>query len=139
MSRSTLWAGLAVLFGAGVLTGVVSAALYADSERTHRGAHGPAAQHERIMNRLAQQLSLTAEQRAEVEPIVTRTHVAVLALRFSHQPEVEQILTRGMMELKEKLSAEQRSELDRMYARLQQRWQVSKDYLETHGRGTTPP
>ncbi|MBX3302973.1 MAG: hypothetical protein KF693_12235 [Nitrospira sp.] len=139
MSRFKLWAGLIILFGAGVLTGTVVASLYADSERAHRGARGPAAQHERIMKRLTQELSLTAQQQAEVEPIVTRTHVAILSLRFSHQPEVEQILTRGMAELKEKLSSAQQSELERMYADLQQRWQVSRDYLETTKRGMTPP
>lgn len=139
MSRFKLWAGLIILFGAGVLTGVVGTSLYTDSERTHRGARGPAAQHERIMKRLTQELSLTAQQQAEVEPIVTRAHVAILSLRFSHQPEVEQILTEGMTELKEKLSSTQQSELERMYADLQQRWQVSRGYLETNKRGMTPP
>ena len=130
MSRSKLWAGLIVLFTAGVLTGIVGTLLYVDSGRMHRGAHGPAAQHERIMKRLAQELSLTAQQRSEIEPIVTRAHVAILELRFSHQAEIEQILTKGMAQLKEKLSATQQPELDRMYKGLQQRWQVSRDYLE---------
>jgi hypothetical protein len=55
--------------------------------------------------------------------------VALLELRFAHQPEVERILTHAMAELKMKLSAMQQPELDRMYAGLEQRWQVSRDYL----------
>jgi uncharacterized coiled-coil protein SlyX len=55
----------------------------------------------------------------------------ILQLRFSHQPEVEQALTQGMAEIKTKLSAEQQKELDALYAKLQRRWQVSRDYLRT--------
>lgn len=130
MSRVKLWAGLVVLFGAGMLTGVVGTCLYHERERAHGGERGPAAQHERIMKRLTQELSLSATQQAEIEPIVTRAHVSILELRFAHQPEIEQILARGIAELKEKLSAEQQPALDRMYAQLQQRWQASRDYTE---------
>jgi hypothetical protein len=104
----------------------------------HRGERGPAAQHERIMKRLTQELSLTAQQQREIEPIVSRTHVAILELRFSHQAEIEQILARGMAELKEKLSATQQPELDRMYAGLEQRWQVSREYLTAQKQRVTP-
>ena len=130
MSRLRLWVGLIVLFGAGALTGIVATCLFMDFERTHRGERGPAAQHERIMKRLTQELSLTPQQQTEIEPIVSRAHVAILELRFSHQAEIEQILATGMAALKEKLSATQQPELDRMYKGLQQRWQVSREYLD---------
>lgn len=130
MSRVKLWAGLVVLFGAGMLSGVVGTCLYHERERAHGGERGPAVQHERIMKRLTQELSLSPTQQAEIDPIVTRAHVSILELRFAHQPEIEQILVRGIAELKEKLSAEQQPALDRMYAQLQQRWQVSRDYTE---------
>lgn len=132
MSRRKLWAGLILLFGAGVFAGVLGTLLYVDSERMHRGEGGPAAQHERIMKRLTQELSLTASQQNEIKPIVTRAQVTILELRFAHQAEIEQILTRGMTELKEKLSPAQQSGLDKMYARLQQRWKVSRDYLDAN-------
>lgn len=138
MSRFKLWSGLIVLFSAGVLTGIVGTCLYFDSGRTHHGDRSPAAQHERIMKRLTQELSLSAQQQTEIEPIVTRAHVAILELRFSHQAEIEQILAKGMAELKEKLSSAQQSELDRMYTKLQQRWQVSRDYLEAKKKETLP-
>lgn len=137
-SRLKLWTGLIVLFGAGALTGIVATCLFMDSERMHRGERGPAAQHERIMKRLTQELSLTAQQQREIEPIVSRTHVAILELRFSHQAEIEQILARGMAELKEKLSVAQQPELDRMYAGLEQRWQVSREYLTAQKQRVTP-
>jgi len=130
MSRSKLWAGLIVLFVTGVLTGVRGTSLYYDSERMHSRERGPAAQHDRIMKRLTQELSLTSQQQAEIEPIVTRAQVAILELRFSRQTDVEQILAKGMAELKAKLSPEQQTGLDKMYRGLQHRWQVSREYLE---------
>lgn len=130
MSRVKLWAGLIVLFGVGILSGILGTCFYHSYEREHRGERGPAAQDERIMKRLTQELSLTATQQTEIEPIVTRAHVAILELRFSHQAEIEQILARGMTELKAKLSSDQQTKLDGMYTRLEQRWQKSREYLD---------
>lgn len=135
MSRLKLWVGLIVLFGAGVATGSIGTSLYTDAERVHRGERGPVAQHERIMKRLTQGLSLTAQQQLEIEPIVSRAHVAILELRFSHQGEIERILSKGMAEIKERLAPEQQAELDKMYGGLQQRWQLSRDYLEAQKNG----
>ncbi|UVT19902.1 MAG: hypothetical protein H8K03_19310 [Nitrospira sp.] len=130
MSRGTLWAGLVVLFGAGILCGVAGSWFYHSYEQERRGERGPAAQHERLMKRLTHELSLTPAQQADIEPLVTRAHVAILELRFAHQAEVEDILTRGVADLKGKLSAEQQVRLDGMYGQLQQRWQKSRDYLD---------
>ena len=138
MSRLKLWVGLIVLFGAGALTGIVATCLFMDFERTHRGERGPTAQHERIMKRLTEGLSLTAQQKAEIEPIVTRAHISLLELRFAHQSQVEQILAHGMAELNGKLSPAQQTELGRMYKGLERRWQVSRDYLETQKHKVAP-
>lgn len=139
MSRSRLWAGLILLFSTGVLAGILGTLFYVNSECMHRGEGGPAAQHDRIMKRLTKELSLTESQQNEIKPIVTRAQVSVLELRFEHQAEIQQILARGMTELREKLSPAQQSGLDKMYARLQQRWQVSRDYLDANRPGSTPP
>jgi uncharacterized coiled-coil protein SlyX len=130
--RLRLWVGLMVLFCAGALTGIVGTCLFMDSDRTHRGERGPAAQQERIMKRLTQELSLTPQQQTEIRPIVSRAHLAILELRFSHQAEIENILNRGMAELREKLTSTQQPELDKMYKRLEQRWQASREYLAAH-------
>jgi len=130
MSRPKLWAGLAVLFAAGVLTGIVGMWLYGNTDRMHQSDQGPAAKQERIMKRLTQELRLTAQQQAEIEPIVGRAHLAILELRFTHQAEVEQILTTGMAEIKPRLSQEQQAGLDRMYAGLRERWQTSRNYIQ---------
>ncbi len=130
MSRVKLWAGLIVLFAAGALTGVVGTCLYHDSERSHRGERGPGVQHERIMKRLTRELSLTPAQQAAVDPIVSRSHVAILELRLAHQPEIDAVLTKAMADLKETLSPAQQAQLDKMYTRLQQRWQKSRDHLD---------
>jgi hypothetical protein len=131
MSRSTVIGGLVVLFVAGVLCGVAGTSFYHTYEREQRGERGAAAQHERIMTRLTQELALTTEQRADIEPIVTRAHVAILEIRFAHQAEIETILTGGMAALKAKLSPDQQTRLESMYARLQRQWTKSRDYLES--------
>lgn len=130
MSRGTVIGGLVVLFVAGVLCGIAGISFYHAYEREQRGERGAAAQHERIMTRLTQELALTAEQRTDIEPIVTRAHVAILEIRFAHQAEVETVLMGGMAALKAKLSPEQQTRLEAMYARLQRRWTKSRDYLE---------
>jgi len=135
MSRMKLWGGLVVLFGAGILSGVVGTCFYHDYEREHRWERGPAGQHERIMKRLTHELSLSPAQQAELDPIVTRAQVAILTLRVAHQPEVEEILTRGIADLKPKLSPDQQMRLTEIYARLQQRWQKSREYLDQAKKG----
>jgi len=43
-----------------------------------------------------------------------------------------------MAELKEKLSVAQQPELNRMYAGLEQRWQISREYLTVQKQRVTP-
>ena len=129
MSRFTLWSGLIVLFLSGALTGAVGTSLYYQYEEEHRWDKGPAGRQERIMKRLAQELSLGASQLAEIEPIVKRAHLEIVEVRVRHQPDIDRILGHGMEELKTKLSAEQQTKLDGLYAQLQRRWQLNRDYL----------
>ncbi len=130
MSRVKLWGGLAILFAAGVLSGVAGAHLYHEAPWAARGERGTDSQHERIMKRLTRELSLTAAQQAEIEPIVARAHVAMLELRLAHQSEVEQILASGMADMKARLSPEQGKKLDAWHERLERRWQKMRDSLE---------
>ncbi|MEP6933519.1 MAG: hypothetical protein ABI988_06210 [Nitrospirota bacterium] len=131
MVPGKVWGGLVVLFTAGVLIGLAGATFYHQYEQEHRWERGPAAKHERIMMRLTHELALTPAQQADIEPMISHTHVEILQLRFAHQPEVEQALTQGMAAIKTKLSVEQQEQLDGLYAKLQWRWQVSRDYLHT--------
>lgn len=131
MVSGKLWGGLVVLFLAGALMGIAGTTLYNQYEQEHRWERGPAAKHERIMKRLTHELALTPAQQADIEPMISRTHVEILQLRFAHQPEVEQALTQGMTEIKTKLSVEQQEKLDGLYVKLQRRWQISRDYLKT--------
>lgn len=130
MTRGKLWGGLIVLFLAGMLTGIVGTCLYHRYEQQHRGEGGPAAKQERLMKHLTQELSLTPEQQADIRPIVKRTHLDILQLRFQHQPEVERIFAKGMAEIKPTLSEDQQTKLDGLFAKLQRRWQDSRDYLQ---------
>lgn len=131
MTQGKLWGGLLVLFLAGVWTGVGGTILYQHYQQEQRWQRGPAGRQERLMKRLTDELSLTPAQSAAIEPIVSRTHVQILELRAKHQPEVDRILADGITEAKTKLSGEQGAKLETLYAKLKQRWQVSRDYLAT--------
>jgi hypothetical protein len=131
MTQGKLWGGLLVLFLAGVLTGVVGAILYQHYEQKQRWERGPAGRQDRLMKRLAEELSLTQAQSEAIEPTVSRAHIQILELRAKHQPELDRIVDQGVNEIKTKLSAEQGAKLDTLYAKLKQRWQVSRDYLRT--------
>ena len=133
MTQGKLWGGLLVLFLAGVLTGIVGTILYQHYEQEQRWQRGPAGRQERLMKRLTEELSLTQAQSDAIKPIVGRAHVQILELRAKHQPEVDRIVADGIAELKTKLSAEQGAKLELLYAKLKQRWQVSRDYLKTAG------
>lgn len=130
MTPGKLWGGLIVLFLAGTLTGIGGTILYHQYVQEDQGERGPAARQERVMKRLTQELSLTPDQQAGIRPIVNRAHVEILQLRFQHQPEVEQIFAQGLVDIKATLSTDQQVKLDELYAQLQRRWQVSRDYLE---------
>jgi hypothetical protein len=131
MTQGKLWGGLLVLFLAGVLTGVVGTILYQHYEQKQRWDRGPTGRQERLMKRLTDELSLTQAQSEAIEPIVSRTHVQILELRAKHQPEVDRILADAITEAKTKLSGEQGAKLETLYAKLKQRWQVSREYLTT--------
>ena len=133
-SRLKLWGGLFVLFCAGAIGGAVADSMFLHAEPSTPREHGPAAHHDRLMKRLTEGLSLTSQQQAEIEPIVSRAHVALLELRFAHQAEVEHILARGMADIKTKLSPSQQPQLDRMYQGLERRWQNSRGYLDAQKR-----
>ncbi|HEX9742788.1 MAG TPA: hypothetical protein VGA17_08370 [Nitrospiraceae bacterium] len=138
MTPGKVWGGLIVLFLAGMLTGIGGMTLYHQYEQERRWERGPAAKQERVMKLLTRELSLSPAQQADIEPIVGRSHVEILELRFSHHPEVEQTLAKRIAEIKTKLSAEQQTQLDGLYAKLQRRWQISLDYLASAKKGMNP-
>jgi hypothetical protein len=135
MTRQKLWIGLVVLFLAGVLTGVVGAALYWQYEQDQREERGPAAKQERVMKKLTHELSLNQAQQAAMKPIVDRTHKQLLRLRFEHQPEVERILAQAIADMKTTLSLDQQHKLDALYAGLRGRWNKSREFLPDAERG----
>ncbi len=96
----------------------------------HHGDRSPVVQHERIMKHLMQELSLTAQQQSEIEPIVSCAHVAILELRFAHQAKIQQILSKGHGGTQREAVFDPAPELDRIYTGPQQRWQASRNYFE---------
>jgi hypothetical protein len=138
MKQAKLWGGLVVIFLAGAVTGIVGTTWYHQSQHEHRWMQGPAAKQQRVMKWLTRELSLSSAQQTEIEPMVSQIHLEILRLRFEHQPEVEQILTKGIASLKTKLSETQQAKLDALYDQLQERWDVSRGYLRARAKGMMP-
>ena len=130
MPKDRSWISLFVLFGAGTLTGIMGTGLYYDDgARTCQEERGPVAQRDQVMKRLVHELSLTATQQTDIDPIDNRVHLAILELRFAHQSEIEEILTHGITDMSTTLSPDQQDELAEMYGRLQYCWQRSRKYI----------
>ena len=138
MTQQRLWIGLVVLFLAGIVTGVAGTTFYWQYEREHQSDQGPVAKQERLMRKLIHDLSLDQAQEAAIKPIVERTYKNLLRLRFHHQPEVEQLLTQGMADMKAALSPEQQTKLDGLYARLRGRWDKSREFMSAPDQGARP-
>lgn len=129
MTQRKLWIGLVVLFLAGIVTGAAGTTLYWQYEHDRRSEQGPADKQDRLMKKLVHELSLDRGQQAAMRPIIERAHKELLRLRFQHQPEVERILTGAMVDMKASLSPDQQRKLNDLYARLQSRWNKSREFV----------
>ncbi|MBX3235096.1 MAG: hypothetical protein KF814_03000 [Nitrospiraceae bacterium] len=115
--------------GCGIVLGVMSDHYYEGSHRDYWREQEMPAHFQEAAAQLTQALALSNAQQAQVEPIVVQAYLQLLELRFAHQPEVERIITQTISRISEHLSPDQQDELGEVYARLQDRWQRSRNYL----------
>jgi len=115
--------GVALVFVAGILTGVAGARLYVKSriEKAIRG--GPDAVRERVMAKLTRELRLSGEQKAEIEPVVKEVQMKLARLRAVYQPEVEQVIGEGIEQINPHLNPRQQEKIRAFYRQVQARWQ----------------
>jgi hypothetical protein len=133
--QKKLLAATLVLLAAGALMGAAGMRVYLAGEQERRWDDGPQEKRDRIMKRLTRELDLTAEQRAEIEPIVTHTQVQMLALRIQQHDKMRLVMDAGMAALKLKLTPEQQGKLDGVRARIDRRWQKMEAYVRNADNG----
>jgi len=125
-----IWSGLAVVFLCGLLLGIVSVTTYEESQRQHKWERGLAGLKPRAMKHLTRELNLSAEQQQQIEPILKQAETELLRLRMAQQPRVDEVLDRTRTTLKLQLNPDQQEKLEALYARLQQRWDRDRQYVQ---------
>ncbi|MGE4560188.1 MAG: hypothetical protein AB7E77_08305 [Desulfobulbus sp.] len=121
MNKGKIWAGMLLIFLAGICTGAVSTKLFLRHRVIAMLNEGPPAIHRLITQRLTRQLDLNPQQQVLIEQQVRATQQRILALRSQYQPEAAAILGEGVREMRKDLSPEQQKKLEQLYREMRQR------------------
>lgn len=124
MKKWKLWAGITLIFISGLIAGSAITGLYLKHRMEKAFHEGPPAIKKLIMHKLTGELHLTDAQKSEIEKIVSETQTELQQLRLRHQPETEEILDRGLEQIKTRLSTEQQAKIDKLYGQAKQRWRL---------------
>lgn len=124
MKKWRLWAGITLVFLSGLIIGAVGTGLYVKMTIAGVLQGGPPAVKKVIVKRLDGELALTADQKAEIDKIVSEAQARLLSLRLQHQPEIEEIIESSIGRMKTKLSKEQQEKLDKLHERLRKNWHI---------------
>lgn len=127
MKKWKLWAGMLLLFLAGVCIGAAGAGLYVRHTVQSILQEGPPAVARLITKKLSHDLGLSGPQQKAVEKVVRETQNRLHNLRQQHWPEAEQIFTSGIHRIKADLSPEQQIKLDASYDRIKERWKMKSE------------
>lgn len=109
MNRRRIWLLFTFIFVAGMLAGAAAMHAYFQAHiwkfmESTRGRH-----HEYFLQQLDKELQLTDAQHAQIEDIVTATHVQLQQLRQRTQPEADAIITRSHQQIEAHLTPTQLS------------------------------
>lgn len=124
MTRGKMIAAMVVVFVAGFLVGVLSTGAVVKRYVQRYINGGPASARQFVVSALDHELKLTPEQREKLQPVISQAHSRLLAVRGNVQPEVDQIFSNAVLEMKVSLTPEQVERLDVLLGRLKQRWSV---------------
>jgi hypothetical protein len=129
-----IWTAVGVVFLCGALVGVALTKAYDNYQQQKKWERGLAGLKPRVMKHLTSELHLSAEQRSEIEAIVTQAEKELLQLRMAQQPRVDTIVAHTIETLKGKLTPQQQNKMDELYGQLQRRWDADRAYV----RGLEP-
>ena len=120
MNKLKLVAGVIILLIVGVLAGSLGTGIYY-KKRVERFESGrlPVSERVRIvLGRFSEDLRLTDEQRTEFEKIIKESQEELMSLGRSIFPEIEKINEKTFASIKEKLTDEQKDNLERLIQRM---------------------
>jgi Spy/CpxP family protein refolding chaperone len=112
-NRWRLWSGVIAIFIVGMIVGGLSATVLMRSHIVHIMRKGPPPRvHEHIVNRLTEDLTLTADQRTAVERIVREFEPRFRAFEEQSRAEVKKIAGQMEDEIRGILTPEQQAKYD---------------------------
>ena len=127
MKRFKPIAGILLIFILGTLTGVLAQRFLEIFKDEHPPHHRNVEQRVNfIIERLTDDLDLSASQREEIRPIVAATEKKVRVIRDEYAPRIQALHDASIAEIKTKLNHGQQAKLDRMHAGWSQRRQDKK-------------
>ncbi len=122
MKKWKLWAGIILVFLAGICIGGVGTGLYIRHAVISLFEGGPPAVTHLVMKRMTRELDLTRSQQVEIGREVREIQERLRELRLRNRPETVQIITSGVDRIREKLQPDQQRKLDVLISRLRARW-----------------
>jgi len=121
MNKLKLAAGVILLLIVGVLAGSLGTGIYYKKrvERFESGGFPVSERVRIILGRFSEDLRLTEEQRTEFEKIIKESQEELMILNRTIFPEIEKINEKTFTLMKEKLTDEQKNELEIMIQKMQ--------------------
>ncbi len=123
------------VFAAGVVTGAAWSWRFGGPGREERPRWAGPGFGGRILERMSEELELTAEQKAELEPIIQRSEEELQMLRRGQLQEVSKIMDRVHGEVAAVLTPDQRTKLEEMRERFRQRAEKMRGEFRREWRG----
>ncbi len=124
------WLVIAAVFVSGVIIGSAGTGLYMKNRIGGILHGGASAQRKAIMQKLTTELDLTGDQQDEIDEIVEETQLQLQQLRAQYRPQMENIINTGITTMRTKLSPEQQTKLDALYAKMKKRWNMRRSVRE---------
>ncbi len=121
MKRFKLWICVFLVFLAGFGLGAGATVLVARFKILQFIDQGPRGVREAILRQLTRKLDLDGDQQKKIATLVAETHDEILIIRRRVQPQVNEILERGVGRIKAQLRPDQQGLLDKMYQNLRTR------------------
>jgi hypothetical protein len=114
--------GLILLFAFGLISGI-AVTLIIEGAMMRKAFADPDVGREILANRIVRELSLEAEQRAELDDILIDTMGDLQAIREEVAPEVEEVLDDMKLRIDAILTPDQQAEFTRMYEGFHYAWE----------------
>lgn len=124
MKRWKIWAGILLIFLTGIIIGSAGTALVARHAILSALQEGSPAVSRLVAKRLSSKLDLNVEQQQHMAQTVATIQQQLQQLRRHYQPEAAVIIDNGVRQMKQGLTAKQQQQLDQLYDKIRQRWQI---------------